>query len=222
MDTIRAISQMAVAEADGNDGSRTAGAAHLNRTSPGLHDAAIASIRLVGSMGLKPADDRATQARLASAVGRSAEDRGDAESRTSGMMKDFLLQEAAAARLVASGGQDPLGHVSDPGSSRGALEAASMLKRSGVGAHPIFDRASDADMSAIASGRYDRIQAEHTRFAISAQLRMSARAMASPGVDIPAEKIEGRGPPYPSTGASKGPERVGIPVGFGRKGAAER
>jgi hypothetical protein len=137
-------------------------------------------------------------------------------------MKDFMLQEAAAARLTASGRTDPLAHVSDPESRRDALDAASTLKRTGVSAHPIFDRASDADMSAIASGRYDRIEAEHTRFAVSAQLRMSARAMATPGAEIPAAKIEGRGPPYPSSGASKGPERVEIPIGFGRKGAAER
>jgi hypothetical protein len=215
MDSIKAVAELATAEERGAPDK-------ASMTAPGhdmapVSDIALDAIRLLDKAGLRPADDRATQTRLANALTRSIASTAEQPDRVqalSSIMNDVLLQEAAAARLVAAGRRDPLDAVSDPASNRGALNAASMLKRSNVNAHALLDRADVADTTAIATGRYDAIQSEHTRFAVSSQLRLDARAMSTPTV------IPIRAP----TSIAKGPADVGqtMAVAFGRRNVAER
>ena len=222
MDTIRAVSQMAIEEVDHAAGARTAGAAHLDRVSPGLAEPVLEAIQVTAMQRMQPDADRATQTRLASAVERHAATREPgAERRASfdAIMKDYLLQEAAGARLEAHGLVDPLERHADRDTARSSLRAAETLKRHGVSAHAIFDRASHEDMQAIASGSYDRIAQEHTRFAVSSQLRLTPRAMATPA----AQPVIASPRTYPAAGATKGPMPIHQhAVGFGRKGVAER
>ena len=168
--------------------------------SKGVGQAALEAVRHLSEAGLRPSDDRATQIRLSNALLRAETAPppvdGDRSAATASVMRDVMLQEAAAARLAAAGKHDPLAAVTDPASARGSLNAASMLKRSGVGAHPILDRATDHDAAAIAGGRFDRIEGEHTRFAVSSQLRLDSRAMAVQTI-APANRavpVLGKGP----------------------------
>lgn len=195
MDTIRAIARMASEHADRLDPVRAEQTARLPQAlrrelaarssaipDPTLREHVSRAIAVLHDLHMRPADDRATQIRLASAVDRAAScDRPGADVAPS-IMRDYLLQEAAAARLAASGGRDPLSSVSDPSSARTALDAASRLRdMAGVQAHAIFDRASPSDMVAIASGRYDAISGGNTAFAVSTQLGMSATTLMDPG-----------------------------------------
>lgn len=215
MDSIKAVAELATAEERGAPGM--ASMTIQGHDMAPVSDLALDAIRLLDKAGLRPADDRATQTRLANALTRSigsASEQPDRVQALSSIMNDVLMQEAAAARLVAAGRRDPLDAVSDPASDRGGLNAASILKRSNVNAHALLDRADIADMTAIAAGRYDVIRSEHTRFAVSSQLRLDARAMSTPTV------IPIRAP----TSIAKGPSDVGQPlaVAFGRRNAAER
>jgi len=213
MDTIRAVAHMASEHADRNDPIRISENARLSkamRETLSARSNAIGDERLVGpvnqavaalhDMGMRPADDRATQMRLASAVDRATAAGPDLVDVGPSIMRDYMLQEAAAARLAGTGSIDPLATLSDPSSSRATLEAASRLKEmSGIHAHAIFDRASPNDLSAIAAGRYDMIVGGNTAFAVSTQLRMSAETLMTPGA-----------PPERRGSGSKGPTEANL------------
>lgn len=217
MDSIRAVADLATADERGKP--EAAAMNSPDHSMSPVSDVALEAVRLLDRAGLRPADDRATQTRLANALVRSISSQSGEQDRSrilGSVMNDVLMQEAAAARLVSAGGRDPLDAISDPASARDALNAASILKRSGVNAHALLDRADAADTIAIASGRYDSIASEHTRFAVSSQLRLDARAMSTPTV------VPVRAP----TSFSKGPADVApepaMTMPFGRRGVAER
>lgn len=217
MDSIRAVADLANADERGDPAQ-----AAIIRDGHALSDTsdvALLAIRLLARAGMRPADDRATQTRLANALTRSISSNADSEDRSKvlgSIMNDYLLQEAAAARLVGSGGRDPLDAIADPASERGSLNAASILKRSSVNAHSLFDRADAADLMAIASGRYDAIANEHTRFGVSSQLRLDARAMSTPTI------VPTRSPVPMSKGPADVQPQAMMTMAFGRKGVAER
>ncbi len=213
MDTIRAVAHMASEHADRNDPVRVSENARLPEAvrkrlsdrSTAIGDARIAvpaghAISALHDMGMRPADDRATQIRLAAAIDRTAAMQPPPRDMVTSIMRDYMLQEAAAARMAGTGSLDPLAAVSDPASSRSSLDAASRLKQmSGIQAHLIFDRASLPDMVAIASGRFDAITGGNTAFAVSSQLRLSADAIMT---QRPAEaSVTGaKGPSTPEKG----------------------
>lgn len=220
MDTIDAVSRMAAAHDAGLDQSRTPAAMELNRRAPGLAAVASRLIETAHANGLQPAIDGATQVRMASAIERvGARARThpiDALQSTRAAHLDFMLQEAAAARMPEKGGVDPLKPMADAQSSRGSLRAAAILKdRHGIDAHAIFDRADIRDMHAIASGRFADIMGETTSFAISKGLALDPRSMAATIDGMPSRNdMVG----YPTRGLAKGPVRSEQPT-FGRKGA---
>lgn len=226
METVRAILQMASAEAQGGHGDRTAGAAHFNRMSPGLHLVALQAIRVLHVNEMQPDIDHATASRLASAIERQSVNApaGPDDGVARNILCDFLMQEAAAARLIGSGAPEPLEHHADPDSNRANLRPADALKRNGINPHITFDRATVSDLQAIAGGRYDMIQNDHTRFAVSTQLKMNANAMAMPTGHFHRPKLIATAKkPYPSFGLARGPKQQEAPpqVLFGKK-VAER
>lgn len=219
MDTIRAVALMASEHADRLDPVRIAENARLpNETRETLRSrsSAIGDPRLImpvnhavaalHDMGMRPADDRATQVRLASAIDRVVTSGPVTDDLAPVIMRDYMLQEAAAARLAGTGSLDPLAAISDPSSARSELDAASRLRdMAGIHAHAIFDRASPADMAAIASGRYDMITGGNTAFAVATQLRISAEALMTR--EAPAER---------RTTPSKGPAEANLAAAAGR------
>src|SRR3546814_15466234 len=82
------------------------------------------------------------------------------------MRNDFYLQEAAAARLKMAGEQDPLAYVANPDTRRDLDVTFDILERNRIKADAILKTASKNDMVAIASGRFDQVHSEHTRFAV--------------------------------------------------------
>jgi hypothetical protein len=208
MDTIRAVAHMASEHADRNDPVRKAENARLSsatRQSMAARSTAIGDERLIGpvnqvlaelhDMGMRPADDRATQLRVASAVDRAVAAGPEVADVAPAIMRDYMLQEAAAARLAGTGSMDPLAAISDPASARAGLDAASRLREmAGIHAHAIFDRASPNDMSAIAAGRYDMVAGGNTAFAIATQLRMSAETLMTREASPERRTTPGKGP----------------------------
>lgn len=208
MDTIRAVAHMASEHADRRNPVRIAENARLSGTMRQTLEAragAIGDERLIApvnqaidtlhDMGMRPADDRATQFRLAAAIDRAAAAGPELVDVAPAIMRDYMLQEAAAARLSATGSMDPLAAISDPASARAGLDAANRLREmSGIHAHAIFDRASPNDMSAIAAGRYDMISGGNTAFAVSTQLRMSAETLMTHEAASERRTTPGKGP----------------------------
>lgn len=227
METIRAINSMASAEASGHDGTRTSGAVALRKRAPNIHIATNKSIILAQANGLNPAIDEATKIRLAAAVDRQlAGPRVEAQdpvALTRAVMADFLLQEAAARRLQLTGEHDPLDRHAAPETDRSALKAGSILQRNGVAASSAFSSASKEDLTAMASGRYDQIRADHTRFAVATMLNYEERQMAVKTQGVPNHSPEPRKPAreYPAAGVGIGPRRASA-LNFGRKVGAER
>lgn len=220
MDTIDAVSLMAAANDAGLDQSRTPAAGDLNRRAPGLAAVTARLIETAEANGLQPAIDGATQVRIASAIervaARAVNHPIDPLQGTRAAHLDFMLQEAAAARMPQKGGIDPLAPMVDVQSSRTTLRAAHVLKeRHGVDAHAIFDRADLRDMQAIASGRFADIRGEITSFAISKHLSLDPGSMAATIVGSPS-RIDMNA--YPGKGAAKGPVHQ-IMRPFGTKGA---
>lgn len=221
MNTLRAVEQMSKAEIEGMDGERTVAASHLNRRAPGAHTAALQAIKVIAQNNLHPEEDRATQLRLATAIERNFTDRSnpDPSTQTRAILTDFFMQEAAAARMAGIGSGDPLGHLESQLSDRAALRASDLLKRSGLNPHAIFDRASDHDMAAIASGRFSDMQGQHTQFAISAQLRLNSAAMSLDTSNLQSTAAERPTNALHPPVLSKGPQQKAntLPV-FGRAG----
>lgn len=220
MDTIDAVSLMAAANEAGLDQSRTPAAGELNRRANGLAAVTSRLIETAAANGLQPAIDGATQIRIASAIERVATRAQhhpiDALQSTRAAHLDFMLQEAAGARMSEKGGADPLLALSDLHSSRAGLKAASILKdRHGLDAHALFDRADLRDMQAIASGRFADIRGEITSFAVSKNLALDPVSMAATIAGAPSKADMSE---YPTGGVAKGPAQP-IVQGFGRKGA---
>ncbi|AXK44093.1 hypothetical protein [Erythrobacter aureus] len=231
METVRAINSMAAAEASGQDGSRTPGAVALRRRDDKIHVPAAKAMSLLHSNELAPSDDRATQIRLASAIdrqiaGNSAQTMPESDV-TRNIMLDVLMQEAAARRIVAEGGKDPLGHLASPEANREALQPMGLLQRNGVNPGRAFNSASMDDLSSIAAGKYDRIENEHTKFAVATILRLDERQMSTKTMDVPAQPV-GRAqrgllskPLAPPSDLTRGPRDRAL-LGFGQKVGAER
>jgi len=220
MDTIDAVSLMAAANDAGLDQSRTPAAGELNRRAPGLAAVTARLVETAEANGLQPAVDGATQVRIASAIERVAARATnhpiDPLQGTRAAHLDFMLQEAAAARMQEKGGADPLAPLVDVQSSRAGLRAARILKdRHGVDAHAIFDRADLRDMQAIASGRFADIRGEITSFAISKHLSLDPASMAATIAGAPS-RTDMSG--YPASGVAKGPSQAPV-QNFGVKGA---
>ena len=228
METIRAITSMANAEAAGMDGTRSPGAVALRRKSEKIHIAVNKAIILISANQLTPNEDRATQIRLASAVDRQmAGNTNEAQSPTQvtrNIMFDVLIQEAAGRRIQLEGGKDPLDHLASFDSDRDNLKASSILNRNAVSPSSIFNGASPEDLRSIASGRFDHIENEHTRFAVANMLKLSQQQMATPTMEVPAHTPSRPAPDhrrYPTAGLGAGPRPAQSPV-FGRKVSAER
>lgn len=228
MDTLRAISSMASAEAAGIDGTRTPAAAALRKQFQHLDIAVNKAIALTEANHLDPSKDQATQRRLAAAVDRQitggASADQDVNAVTSRIMWDLMLQEAAARRLELEGESDPLAHLSTVDSSREDLQAADILSRNRISAGLALNSASKDDLSSIAAGRYDRIESDHARQSIGMMLSLSEKQMATPtraiSPDMPQRPI-GNYQNFPVSGLGIRPASVRPPV-FGNKIGAER
>lgn len=227
METVRAISSMALAEAAGIDGTRSPGAAALRKRAPEFDIAVNQAIAISDMNRLNPANDQATQFRLASAVDRQitgiSEGLQDSSRLTANILNDFMMQETAARRLMDQGQPDPLARLTSNESSRETLEPATILSRQRISPSIALNSASKEDLSAIAAGQYDRIASPHAREAVSMSLGLSNKQMATPSQNIadakPRPVRDFRN--FPSTGLGKGPERPAPPI-FGRKVSAER
>lgn len=220
MNSLSAVTRMAAAHDARLDIARTAAGADLNRIQPGLANVAARLIETADANGLQPGQDSATQIRIASAIDRvavRAQSHGlDPIQSTRTAHLDFMIQEAASARMPDKGALDPLQPHKHPLSSRSTLRAAKILKdRHGIDAHAIFDRASQEDMQAIASGQFSKISAEITSYAISKSLAFDPKTMATKVADSPL-RADMRG--YPASGVARGPRQL-IQQPFGRKGA---
>ncbi len=231
METLRAINSMAAAEAAGMDGTRTPGAMALRQRDEKIHVPASKAMSLLNSNELAPSDDRATQVRLASAIdrqitGKTAQALPDSDV-TRNIMLDVLVQEAAAKRLVADGGKDPLGHLEASHSRRDTLQPMAILQRNGMNPGRAFASASKDDLSAMAAGQYDKIRNEHTKFAVATILRLDNNQMSTRTMDVPAAKrAQDRAaslskPRFPAADLTRGPSSA-PQVAFGRKVGAER
>jgi hypothetical protein len=192
MDTIRAVAHLAAGRERGSEhGDPTS----PNFGSPSMESALITAIDVLDELGMRPADDRATQTRLAAATDRASSARVEPDDLAATIMKDYMLQEAAAARMAATGRIDPLSVISDPTSDRQGLDAANRLKdMAGIHAHAIFDRASPDDMAAMAAGRYDQIVGGNTAFALSTQLKMSAETITTEAGSAGRRETPAKGP----------------------------
>lgn len=226
METLRAIDNIARAEAAGLDGARTPGGMALRRNADRMNDVAGQAVLLVSANGLNPDQDKATQIRLAAAVDRQITSRASevlpANEVTRAVMNDFYLQEAAARRMVQFHDKDPLDHLSIPSSARHKDEAIEILGRNGINSQKLLRTASKEDLASIASGKYDQIKSEHTRFGISTVLNLSDGQMKTPTARIPEARE-----PTPRSAAFSAPSlalgRAPTPsIGFGRKVSAER
>jgi hypothetical protein len=223
METVRAISNMARAEAEGMDGARTPGGLALKRQVDGMHAVATRAITMVNANGLNPDRDQATQIRLAAAVdrqmtGRTSE-RHTTGAATRAVMNDFYLQEAAARILEQQGARDPLAHLaSKESTSRADGHSLEILSRNGVEAGKVLRTASRHDIGAIASGRFDKVQSEHTRFAVSTVLGQSDEQMRTPTARVP-EVATPDAPrrPFPAMGLSAAQSGIPRTASFGRK-----
>jgi hypothetical protein len=232
METIRAINIIAAAEEAGVDGTRTPGGAALHKQSQKIHLATVQAVIILQANGLNPDDDLATQTRLAAAVDRQitgkTSELQDEPTVARSILNDFYLQEAAASRLKMAGDQDPLAYVANPETRRDLDVTFDILERNRIKADAILKTASKSDMIAIASGRFDHVHSEHTRFAVGTILRHSEEQMATPTAAIPQK------PPalgtltetrrYPSTGIGMGSKITPVaPLAFGRRSSgAER
>lgn len=231
METVRAINSMAAAEASGMDGSRTPGAMGLRQRDDQIHVPAAKAISILEVNRLEPSEDRATQMRLASAIDRqisgNAAQTSPASDVTRNIMTDVLFQEAAARRLVAEGGKDPLGHLSSPESDRDGLKPMEILQRNGVNPGRAFNSATKEDLGAIAAGQYDRIENEHTKFAVATILRLDDNQMSTKTMDVPVQNaVPARAAPlskprFPAADLTRGPSTA-PQLAFGRKVGAER
>lgn len=228
METIQAINNMANAEASGVDSARTPGGAALHKKAGNIHLAVANAVIIASANGLQPDTDLATQTRLAAAVDRQIAKQStgapDASSITRHILNDFYLQEAAAARLTMAGERDPLAHVADRDSNRRMDQTLDILERNNIRADVILKTASKEDMSAIASGSFDKIESEHTRFAVGTILRHSEAQMSTPTASLPVQpRAAAEAKPYPAHGIGSDARMNMIrPVNFGKRVSMER
>src|SRR3546814_771717 len=226
METIRAINIIAAAEEAGVDGTRTPGGVALNKQSQKIHLAAVQAVIILQANGLNPDDDLATQTRLAAAVDRQitgkTSEHQDEPTVARSILNDFYLQEAAAARLKMAGEQDPLAYVANPDTRRDLDVTFDILERNRIKADAILKTASKNDMVAIASGRFDQVHSEHTRFAVGTILRHTQEQMATPTAAMPnkpqAVETLTETRRYPSSGIGTGSKVTPVaPLASGRR-----
>lgn len=231
MDTIRAVTIIAEAEEAGADGTRSPGGTALHKQSDKIHYAAVQAVILLQANGLNPDDDLATQTRLAAAIDRQitgkTSEAQDAPTVARSILNDFYLQEAAGARLKIAGDEDPLAYVANAETRRDLGVTLDILERNRVKADAILKTASKGDMVAIASGRFDQVLSDHTRFAVATILRHSEQQMATPITSVPAKPrpmetlTETRR--YPASGIGTGSKISPVaPMAFGRRTSMER
>lgn len=226
MDTVRAIDNIARAEAEGMDGARTPGGMHLRRESDGLHEVATRTVMILSANQLQPEADRATQIRLAAALERQITAKSSehltAPAVARSVLNDFYMQEAAATRMASFHGRDPLSHVANPASARSEDEPGRILARNGIQSAKILRTASKEDLAAIAGGRFDQIQSEHTRFGVSTVLGLSDTQMRTPTPRAPEVREPApQARPFMAMPTAKGRPAIS-PASFGRKVSAER
>src|SRR3546814_14902895 len=93
-----------------------------------------------------------------------------------------------------AGEQDPLAYVANPDTRRDLDVTFDILDRNRIKADAILKTASKNDMVAIASGRFDQVHSEHTRFAVGTILRHTQEQMATPTAAMPNKPTEAETP----------------------------
>lgn len=222
METIRAVQNIARAQEQLLDGARTPGGMALRRHSPTLNVVADKAIMILDANGLSPAQDAATQYRLATALDRQITGPVDSDQQLAvrDVLNDVYLQEAASRRLSLHHGHDPLGHLCASPDARNTDDAQAILSRNRIDCARLLRTTGIDDLQEIAAGRYDKIVNDVTRQKLAIVLRLTDYQMRTRTAEIPpavAQRVPTRAFPQPSAG----PQRV-HPAAFGKKVGAER
>ena len=213
MNHIEAIENIA------NQGSQ--GKVHFARVDPHFPKAVSDAILVVDQNAFNPSNDKATQTRLAAAIGRELATGKPAHEghldQTKAILVDMMIQEAAAAKLRSMGEKDPLQDLSNsPWRDDNEFNSPrQLLKRNGLDPSTIIDSANVPDLQSIASGRYENIKNPYTTFAISTQAGIDSVAMKTPTMRAAGMESE----PIDRSRLVTGPQstKAIAPVDFGRK-----